>query len=587
MDAYVQNLSELFKFPTSYRIPVFQRPYAWTKEKQWHPLWMDAKRITQRLLASDPKEKIPPHFMGAIVLQLQSAKPNRVVKRIVVDGQQRLTTLQLLIRAAEEVFQTLDDTPRSSRLSELTLNDETYQGGEGDSDTKVRQSNVNDLHSFQDAIRGLNDGSEPLRSIGQAYRYFIEEITTWINEEPAQRDAKSEALEKTLTEYLKIAIVDLDEDEKPHFIFSVLNARSEPLKESDHIKNTVMYLANVVDDAKKAKELWGIFDSNVWWRSNTQEGRYSRIHLDRFLNYWVIMRTRKEVTADNVSVEFNDLVDSEQSSIEVVTKDIRDSGQIYQDIEAARIPGIETFLRRVKTMEIGVAMPILMWLCATGIPDDVRRRSVQALESYLVRRMLCGVTSQGLNRLFVELLGKTKDIDPLTADQVIIDFLAGQTVANRIWPKDSLLHDSLVDGQFKGTIRRQIMVLEAIETYLRSDKTEDIHHSQLTREHIMPESWQRNWPLSEEVNGDEAADARDEAVQQIGNFTLVNGKLNSSLSNAPWHEKKQTLNNHTTLRLNWRLLENDPDVWDECTIAARSKELADIVIAVWPSSDKI
>ncbi len=587
MEAGIQTLSSLFDTPVSFRIPVFQRPYAWTKERQWQPLWSDAKRVAGKLLAAKQGEKIPPHFMGAIVLQLQSAKSGEVVKRIVVDGQQRLTTLQLLVRAAQESFQALDDTQRANQLSKLTLNDDQYQEGDSDSDTKVRQSNVNDLHSFQDVIRGLIDAGKPLRSIGEAYQYFKEEITDWLNEEPANRNARAEALTTTLTEYLQLATVDLDEGEKPHFIFSVLNARAETLKESDHIKNTVMYEANVVDDAAKATELWGPFDRNEWWRGSTSEGRYSRIHLDRFLNYWVVMRTHKEVNATSVSTEFNSLLESNGLPIEQVARDIREAGQVYQDLEEARITGIEIFLRRVKTMEIGVAMPILMWLYTTDIPDDVRKRSIRALESYLVRRMLCGVSSQGLNKLFVELLTRTETTDPATADQMIIEFLSGQTVDNREWPNDSMLHDNLVGTPLRGAVARQIMVLEAIESHLRSDKTEEMSQGSLTREHIMPESWQRNWPLPDDVDGDEATNTRDQAVKELGNLTLVTGKLNASLSNAPWNQKKGTLGKHTTLRLNWELLDGQPDVWNEDTIRRRSKHLAKVATEIWPFANSI
>ena len=78
MDAGIQTLCGLFASPVSYRIPVFQRPYAWTKERQWQPLWSDAKRIAEKLLAAKPEDRVPPHFMGAIVLQLQSAESGRV-----------------------------------------------------------------------------------------------------------------------------------------------------------------------------------------------------------------------------------------------------------------------------------------------------------------------------------------------------------------------------------------------------------------------------------------------------------------------------------------------------------------------------
>ena len=341
MEAAIQTLKGLFGTPVSYRIPVFQRPYAWTKERQWQPLWSDAQRIAEQLLEAKTGETIPPHFMGAIVLQLQSAKSGHVVKRIVVDGQQRLTTLQLLIRAAQQSFQNLNDTQRATRMSQLTLNSDQEQGRAADDDTKVRQSNANDLQSFQDVMRGLSETSKPLRSIGKAYQFFTQAIETWLNEEPANRDARADALETVLTEYLQLATVDLDEGERPHFIFSVLNARAEPLKESDHIKNTVMYEANVIDDAAKATELWGSFDTNEWWRGSTNEGRISRIHLDRFLNYWVIMRTRThEVNADSVSTEFSRFLADSDLPIEEVATDIGDAGQVYQDLEEARTPGI-------------------------------------------------------------------------------------------------------------------------------------------------------------------------------------------------------------------------------------------------------
>ena len=343
-----------------------------------------------------------------------------------------------------------------------------------------------------------------------------------------------------------------------------------------------MYEANVVDDSRRANELWGLFDRNVWWRSGTNEGRLSRIHLDRFLNHWVVMSIGQEVNADNVSAEFTKHLESSALSIDEVARAIRNAGQVYQDLEEARTSGIEAFLRRMKTMEIGVVMPLLLWMYTTDIPDHIRKRSVGILESYLIRRMICGVGSQGLNRLFVELLARLKSSSTDTVDQVIADYLTGQTVENRIWPNDSMLYEHLVGTPLKGTVGRQTMVLEAIELQLRTSKTEDIGAATLTREHIMPESWQRNWPLPQETRGDEAANARDQAIKEIGNLTLVTGRLNTSLSNSAWSQKKNTLRQHTSLRLNWELLDGDPEVWNEEAIRERSQSLAAIVLKIWP-----
>ncbi len=586
MEANILTLQTLFGSDVSYRIPQFQRPYAWKKDDQWKPLWEDVHNLTGTIL-SRPDRKVPPHFMGAIVLQSQESGTGEVVKRIVVDGQQRLTTLQLLIRAAQDAFQSLNDTERANRLSELTLNTEDHWGGDSDNQTKIRQSNLNDQRAFQEAIRGSSDGHGSLRAIGEAFEYFKGVVMEWLNEEPAIRVGRSNALEEALTKYLQIAAIDLDDGEKPHFIFAVLNTRAEPLKESDHIKNTVMYEADVIDDAHKAGELWGMFDNNDWWRQETKEGRLNRIHLDRFLNYWIVVRTQEDITSDRVSARFSSYVESARSSIEDITADIRKAGLIYQDMEEARYPGIETFLRRMKTMELGAVMPPLLWLYTNEVPEEERNRSIKALESFLVRRMLCGLGSQGLNRLFIELVGRLEARGADRVDESLVGFLNRQTVENRIWPKDGLLAENLIQKPLRGSTSRQRMVLEAIEIAMRSDKTNVFEQFRnLTIEHLMPQSWERNWPLPQDVSDrNEASEVRNRAIKEIGNLTLVTDKLNPSLSNDPWGKKKETLAQHTALRLNWELLNPDPEVWDEEAIYARSEELHGRILKIWPHAD--
>ena len=596
LHADVLNLKTLFGYEVSYRIPQFQRPYAWKKDEQWVPLWEDVRKVAENIL-SRQGGKAPPHFMGAIVLLSQESRAGEVAKQIVVDGQQRLTTLQLLIRAAQDSFQSLNDTDRANRLSELTLNGEAHWGGDSDNQTKIRQSNLNDQRSFQEAIRASGEGQGSLRAIGEAFQYFKGEVTDWLNKEPANRVSRSNALEEALVQHLQVAAIDLDEGEKPHRIFAILNTRGEPLKQSDHVKNAVMYEADVVDDRSKAGELWGMFDShdsNDWWRQDTKEARLDRIHLDRFLNYWVVTRLGQEVTADQVSSKFSEIVETEKKShdltpvaaIENITASLRKAGVIYQDMEEARQPGIETFLRRIKTLEIGVVMPPLLWLYTRDVAGESRQRCVRALESYLVRRMLCGLSSSGLNKLFIELIGRLEPGGVAQADSTVIEFLSGQTVENRIWPKDVLLAESLIQKPLRGSPARQKMVLEAIEMSLRSDKTEAPgQSSNLTVEHIMPQSWERNWPLSE--NTEEATESRKQAVKEIGNLTLITGKLNASVSNAAWSEKRGELRKHTASRLNWELLDDAPEVWDEASIHARSRQLCEVIKGIWPYADKI
>ena len=590
MDAQILDLQTLFGKPVTYRIPQFQRPYAWKKEAQWVPLWEDVRNVAEHWLELKTTVKMRPHFMGAIVLQRQDNNSSEVDKRLVVDGQQRLTTLQLLIRATQEAFLSLDDMERAARLERLTSNESSYWGGDSDNETKIRQSNINDQRAFQGAIRnGEKNEGRYNSGVRGAYGYFSDAITEWLNIEPGKRTDRMNALEETLTKYMQIAAIDLDEDEQPHIIFETLNARGEPLRQSDLVKNTVMYEARVVDDAAKAGELWGMFE-NEWWRGDTKEGRISRIHIDRFLNYWMVVLMRREVTADRVAAEFRECIDPKDSddkqTIEQITAAIRAAGRKYQDMEEVRVPGIETFLKRIKAMEIGLVMPPLLWLYTSDVTEERRIRSVKALESYLVRRMLCGLATTGLNQVFISLVDALHQRGPEQADFTIIEYLKNQTIENRIWPNDRMLREDLVAKPMPGNATRKRMVLEAIEVHLRGQMAEPLGDtSKLTVEHIMPQQWRSNSPLPTEIPiSVEAEEARDEAIKLIGNLTLTTGKLNARLSNGPWREKRTELSKHSSLFLNKQLLDKAPEVWEEESIDGRSRELAEIIVKIWPSA---
>ncbi len=395
MNAQIVTVEGVFQEQISYRIPQFQRPYAWGEEIQWQPLWEDVRSVAERFLNRKGNDKMRPHFMGTIVLQLQQSNTGEVTKRLVIDGQQRLTTLQLLIKATEQVFQSQDDTPRATRLSKLTTNQESHWGEDNSNETKIRQSNSDDRAAFRAAITSHHSINryESL-AISKAHEYFEIAVKDWLNIKPEDRKARADALEEALTKYLQIAVVDLDPEEKPHIIFETLNARGEPLTQSDLIKNTVMYEADVTDDPQKAKELWGMFEDQ-WWREEVDKNP----HIERFLYFWMIMRTKRAVPVDRFAPKFQNYVETKdreigKSSIWIVAEDIRRAAGIYKDIEETRIPEIKISLERLKVMKLGVVTPLLLWLYTSEVSQEQRQRSVEALESCLVRQILCGYSSK-------------------------------------------------------------------------------------------------------------------------------------------------------------------------------------------------
>lgn len=592
-EAYIRDINELFDDPVSYLIPQFQRPYAWKENEQWMPLWEDVRAVAEDYLKKDV-DKVKPHFLGAIVLQSRGSKIGVVKKILVVDGQQRLTTLQLLIKATQQIFQQMDDLQRVNRLGDLTENPSNKLENDPTNWTKIRQSNFRDQEAFQKAIRGdFIEEQGKHWAITQSLSYFKKSVHEWLHGGTSDASARAEALEKTLTEYIKIAVIDLDKDEKPHVIFETLNARGEPLTQSDLVKNVVMYEANVVDDARKASELWGMFDGEEWWRRNTAEPQLKRIQMDRFLNHWMIMKTQKSVAPERVASGFRSYLKSVEGpntalDIEPIAQEIRTSGKIYKEIMEGKEDLLgHLFLERMRAIGImGSITPFLLWLRKPDVPSDHLKRCIQVLESYLVRRRLYGSGSQGLSGLFIELLQKTYQESPQHYVTTIAKHLDSKKSDGLVWPNDRMLLEHINRRPMPSNAPRRQMVLKAIELALRGDMAEQIDwEKKLTIEHIMPQKWGVHWPLPTENSSQENVERRNESVDYLGNLTLTTGKLNASISNGPWNEKQEALDKHSTLFLNKDLLSSAPQEWNEDTIRERTDRLAQKIIQIWKPAE--
>ena len=182
MEVSILTLQELFVKPVRYEVPPFQRRYIWNQEQQWEPLWNDVQNTAERYLGEGepvPNQK-PSHFLGAVVLQQQPNRTAMLETRIVVDGQQRLTTLQLLLDAVQEVFEQrpdISDYP-ARRLSRLVLNDEVYHGDDPDRAFKVWPT-MDDQNAFRHAMHNdLPSEQHRESSIVQAHEYFKQQVTT-------------------------------------------------------------------------------------------------------------------------------------------------------------------------------------------------------------------------------------------------------------------------------------------------------------------------------------------------------------------------------------------------------------------------
>ena len=600
MEAHTRRLKELFHHDVQYVIPSFQRPYVWEQEEQWDPLWEDirntAERYLEELESLDPEVKnreaiaeaeAGTHFMGALVLQQMPRPAAAVAAWSIIDGQQRMTTLQLCLQAASVALKELDFHETADRLGRLVIN----KYAKGRDRFKVWPASL-DQTAFESVMTNPHqapDGSK----IVEAFEFFFTQVREWIGTAPSESaaSARVHALETALLGLLELVAIDLGPSDDPYVIFETLNARGTPLIASDLIKNFILRTAERVgEDADALYERYWERLEHDWWRAEVRQGRLRRPRVDVFLNYWLVAERAEEVPSHEVFKSFRELVEGSEQKVADIVESIvayASSFRSWEDIDPWTPIG--TAMYRWRVLDAGVTTPLLLVLFhCLGEDEAELAASLQVLESYLVRRMLCRMTTKDYNRVFVELIARLKRSSERPSE-AMAEFFASSDSESRVWPDDATLRRCLDQLPLyrmltRGRLR---MVLEAIEDSLRSPRTEDefVTRGKLTIEHILPQHWRQHWPPVEAKESDvaEREAERDRLLHTIGNLTLVAKRMNPSLSNGAWSEKKKKLNEHGVLLMNSRLLE----LWDsewflEDQIHERSHWMADLAIEIWP-----
>lgn len=297
METQVRTPNAIFGQPQRFLVPLFQRPYVWNEEQQWGPLWEDLDRVASRLLKS-PQAKHEPHFLGAVVLQQVQSRTGELQERIVIDGQQRLTTLQLLLDALHaELMQIGADAP-AGRVEYLIQNDNRFCKHAEDR-FKVWPTN-RDRPAFNEILAAkFPVDYEALRhrstKLVQAHRFFSAQAKEWLAcDGPENYLQRGEALERSVRELLQMVVIDLTADENAQDIFETLNARGAQLTAADLIKNFVFQrLLDSGADVEKAYEAhWKEFET-AFWETEVSAGRLLYQRASLFINHWLVLAPAK------------------------------------------------------------------------------------------------------------------------------------------------------------------------------------------------------------------------------------------------------------------------------------------------------
>lgn len=593
MQAYPRPLKALFDGNYQYAVPLFQRRYVWTLDDQWEPLWKDVQRVAERRLYG----QLRPHFLGAVVIKQAQNAIGMVSQWQIIDGQQRLTTLQLLIAAARDVSKGLSDDSELADAFDLMTRNPMVKDRSLDASFKVLPSK-HDREDFRSAIRrdsqaSAGDGTQLLgvsqsSQIHAAYHYFVKVIEEWLAAPSSYSTSdKMTALQETIFNRLQLVVIDLEQVDDAQVIFETLNTRGADLLASDLVKNYLLDLATSqqLDVEQCYVKYWESFDTDDFWRQKVSQGRFYRPRADVFLQHYLALHLRAEVAADNLFASYQDFaLNGGGGKAEELLKSMRRYGDIYRSFYSDKLPSTESgFFTLLEVLDTTTVFPFLLALYdrLSKHSDAAARQAILwDLESYLIRRMVCGLTTKNYNKVFIELVFRTQIEKELTPKSVR-DFLLSMTGDSERWPDDEEFGRAWCTSPLYRTLTRARMrlLLAALELGVRTKKHEHTAlPSKLTVEHLMPQSWKANWPLPNETA--EAKEEREGLIHTIGNLTLLTDSLNPDVSNSAWSKKRTKIKKYSLLALNHYF--DDLAEWDEQAIRTRGDSLLEVAVKLWP-----
>ncbi|MGI4843225.1 MAG: DUF262 domain-containing protein [Janthinobacterium lividum] len=628
MEANTRKLERIFDQTITYQVPLFQRPYVWTQDSNWEPLWEDILALLDKHLRGAP---VHAHFLGAVVLEQLAHSCGSIESRQVIDGQQRFTTLQLFLMAARDLASLHNVGRYIERFTDLVAN-RRNRIDHDDEAFKVWPTNSNraafrlvheagSLANLEKALERHPDLRQTTNNIVDAYRFFHGQLSAWFDgrldddadeEELSAKsiDDRFASLWHVVKDCLQLVVIDLDKDDETQVIFETLNARGEDLLPADLIKNFLFRraAADGVDVEKLYDNHWQQFET-TWWRKEVKQGRITRPRVDVFISHYLTMMTREEVKASHLFNAFKAFVMHSQSisgSLLVVPKTASEhimQLSRYADVfKALAASGhharLTTFLRRLEAVDTTTVFPFLLYAHAELVPRNIEEfdRILVLLESYLMRRMICHLTGKNYNRYFVDLIRNIDRSGELSA-AAVSEYMAKSSADSSRFPDDQTFSAALAELPLYGRLAQYKVraVLEALDAHAHTSKSEQLPLPDgLTIEHVMPQSWRNYWPLASSDTTDadtgmhdplkeqRAEQRRDRLINTLGNLTLVTSSLNPALSNSAWTHKRPELQKFNKLNLTQYFHGAEADAWNELAIEQRTAYLSGQLATIWP-----
>ena len=567
MKASETTLRTLLEGTKQFQIPLFQRRYSWEK-KNWNTLWDDLMSIYNGEVEDG-------YFMGTIVTQSTPGTADGISPFIVIDGQQRLTTLTLLLVVLRNQFKTQGNDEAAAEIDEQYLinkfkkDEDYYKILPTQTDKEIYKSVVGSS-DFKIESKSLDSSC----NIYQAFVFLNEKVQSDKN------NIDSEKLKQIILNKLLLVNITSDDKDNPYLIFESLNNKGLDLTQSDLIRNYIF----MQFPSEEREEIY----QNEWLPLEQRFKSHNLSSLGEELkeftqSFWFYLRkdgvsiAEKEIYK-HMKIRFDKSNDKRQQLSELI--------QFSSYYEKLRFPEKELNLELLKhfnsflRLDFKTCHVFLLNIYCLYTEDRISLNDFQEilsiLESYFVRRFFTENSTRVLGKLFDGLYKEVSKDSNNIIDNLKLTLNGYKT--SKIFPVDDDFKSAITNTEVykSANIDRVKFILERLEEHVVSRTKEEVtvNSSGLTIEHIMPQSLSSEWKKG---LGDEYNTIHDRWVHTLANLTLTAD--NPALSNKMFAEKKKL---YEESKLNLNKYFDSLDTWNADTIEKRANELADMAIKIWP-----
>ncbi|MDP9764467.1 DUF262 and DUF1524 domain-containing protein [Deinococcus enclensis] len=568
MQAFVNPILKLLDGNNQYVVPRYQRPYSW-KLEQCRQLWQDIQELA--------KVGQGKHFMGSVVyVQESSGGAAGGATYQVIDGQQRVTTLTLLLAALAGALKANEDARQFSDVVTSEMVRESFMKNRpGEQRFKL----VLSRDDKETLMHVLDPGRVPLPTkpatrVLENYKYFQELLSS--------ADANLESIYQALWNLVAVDIsLDRNQD-NPQLIFESLNSTGLDLTQSDLTRNYVLMSLSASEQADLYDHYWHPMEEYFKGQLKKKVPVF-----DYFVRDFVTVRRElsQSPQLDDVYSAFKKYVLEEDRS-ESMSDVIRDMHKLAGYYAALVNPEkyesdekVRRAIQDLQAMELDVWLPLGLQAYEAWKGDKLDTESLvkvlQFVESYMFRRWAVDLSSAGLNKIFPSLIPQLAEVSGEEYLTTLQDALY-QLQSTRRFPSDEEFKAQLVGRNLYASRSWARYTLGKLES-----KNKAFHGpADYTIEHIMP---QNEKPSAEwrEMLGENWQDVQDKYLHTLGNLTLT--KYNPEMSDHPFIQKRDMAGGFKDAGLFLNRSIRELDHWDEQTIVQRAAELAEKAVTIWPA----